>query len=235
MPKLGCFFLTLGVFIGGCALVSSGIASDINITDTYSVRSVGGVVYYSKLEQSGCTTSLNFRKGGSAINLAYGECNIEKGELETVKQIAGSFANIVDDNKLGSIFRERKYLTLNISWKISHWPLINAVNVSESWPTNLSAEYKDGSLNGDEFRVKYKGLLQKEILKETVYLPFVDSVKKMGCSISLSDDFADPLFLPGKSLTKSKLIKWGVYRSDEVNKVMYPFIKGSVKFDFLCK
>ena len=229
------FFLLFFSISCNYLLANTSFANDVKHISQYGTYSSGGTTHYSKMELSGCVTSVSLRDSSLLVNLTYGNCDIEKDRLESVGQISDSFVNIIRHYKLATVLSGKKNLAINVSWKVSHWPLINAVNASDSWPNNIFDQASSDSLANEEFRERYKGLLKKEILNESAYFPFVGAAEKLGCSIALSDNFADPLFVKGKGLTKSMLVKWGVYSSDEATKQVYPLIKGSIEFDIVCQ
>lgn len=232
--RIGYFFISLCFSTHSGSLISSTIASDKSI-NTYSSYSNNGMTSYLKSEGSGCVSRLEFRNHSSSVTLLYSGCDTGKDNLESADEIANSFLDIINYYNLEDVFKERKYLTINISWKISHWPIINAINTSDSWPKNIFDELYLSSTDENEIRIMYGELLKKEILRESVYLPFVISVEKFGCNMAISDDFADPLIIHGKKIMKDNLIKWGVFDHEEAKKDVYPLIKGPIEFSYSCQ
>jgi len=219
----------------GCENV---FALDVDIEGSnspYSIFSDEISTSYSKLELSGCTTEITLNNDSPVLQLTYGECDIAKGHVESVSNVADSFLSIVKDHDLRPMIFQRKNLYLNFVWKVSHWPLIETANRSKSWPENIMNDLNyNNNQNRTKFIEEYKKLVEDEILKETAYLPFIHAMEKLGCSIALSDNFADPVFASRGIITRDKLIKWNVFSAGEVSKAVYPSLKGYVSFKYEC-
>jgi hypothetical protein len=199
-------------------------------------RMVDGITQrYAKVEPSGCSTTLKSRADSFVIDLTYdGACEGIDDKRESVAEVARSFAQIVSVNGLGDAIRSKKMLSINYVWRVSHWPLIDFVNRDRGWPTNifksLRAEYPDREIRYS----KYKNILRSRILQQEVYYPITTSLRGIGCRVELSQDYADPIFLDKKNITGGKLVEWGLYTSEQVNKDVYPLIKGPIFFTIDC-
>ncbi len=203
----------------------------------YSYKLIGDTKYYSKLEPSGCYTKIILSQNRDMVGLLYGDkCNTGHLELENVRIVADSLIDIIAYFKLAKVVKSKNMLFINYLWKISHWPLINTINEDDTWPKDFSLHYKKSysELKQRDIKNKFRESLQNKILESTVYFPFVDTMNKVGCNLTLAKDYADPIYFDKKYLTKKELIKWGIYTSLQAKKDIYPLIKGPVGFNMNC-
>lgn len=196
----------------------------------YSQKTEGIFQSYRKLEPSGCTTQLALIPKWSMIRISYlGAC--VKPE-ESTTEIVQSLHDIVANFQLTDSIKTMRQMEVDITWKVSHWPLLQLLNNDPDWPNNASSYFARKS--GDPKIKKYIELMRSKLLAADVYGPFLSFMTAQGCSTTLKPYYADPLY-PGKdSISKQQLIKWGVYTSEQAHKTVYPNIIGFVGFKFSC-
>ncbi|MEJ2613070.1 MAG: hypothetical protein P8179_24200 [Candidatus Thiodiazotropha sp.] len=163
-------------------------------------------------------------------------CEAAKTELELVFDVANSFIEIVEENKLKDDLKERKILAVNYIWKIPHWPIIESINNDSAWPNNIFKTLSDEYPDDDERYLKYIEILRSKILEQNVYYPFIKAMQKIGCLADVQEYYADPIFMGGKFVIKKEdLIEWGVYTTEQAKKEIYPYFKSSITFLIDCQ
>ncbi len=199
--------------------------------------SKGKIDSYTKKEKSGCITRLSLSPSSISINLTYGGvCQPDSTQLETTQEILNSFGELVHYFNLKTNIRSKDYFTINLHWKVSHWPLIKFINEDETWPSNISKFLMSNYENKKERYTAYKDILKSKVLASQVYLPVIDSMKQLGCVTELSEYFADPIFpIDKENITREQVIKWGIFRVQAANKEIYPSIKGAIEFNVKCQ
>lgn len=203
-------------------------------TNIFGKQKTGALIYYSKSEPSGCVTELRVKQNSKSMDLVYGYCEAKREKLESVGDISRSFLDIVKHNMIEDEIKNKNMLTVNIAWKIAHWPLIDYINKDDRWPQNILQYLNDKYVDISERREVYKQILQDELLEKDVYLPILYLFKDYGCKVSLSKDFIDSFNIENQVVSRSKIVKWGVFEEGSVTKDFYPLIKGSVVFDVSC-
>lgn len=232
MNRLHILLLLLMLACIACADPSRSDASSVSM---YGKKNDREMTYYFKREISGCVTELRLNENWSSIDLIYGDmCDVASDKLDSVADIAASFESIVRHFSLGDIVKSKETLTIDIGWKVSHWPLIKHINENKAWPGDifhsLRLEYPDKKTR----HKKYKNVLRNEIMQKKVYFPFVVSMQQLGCQLSPSEYYADPIYMDSVYLSKEDLIEWGVFTSSQAKKNVYPDIKGPIIFDMVC-
>jgi len=126
-------------------------------------------------------------------------------------------------------------LSIDVAKKVSHWPLIKYINQDDLWPVNIYEHLRKQYPKKQKQIDAYKLILRTEILKPDVYLPFTRSLDTIGCSVTLSERFADPIYFgENRSIKKSELIEWDVIDFNVIRKDVYPLFNGTVDFDVVC-
>ncbi len=187
--------------------------------------------YYEKAGEGGCLYRILVRD--DAFGMSYGAlCKTELKTGVSSRKFSKQLKKIVDYFDLSKELSEAKYVRINIGGKISHEPLIRAVNNDDSWPFNypqhLAKRFADDLERSAEYRVQ----LSRIILSNEGYGAVVDMLSEIGVSVCLADDFVDPLYIISERAYSSKaLFKMGVFEGNDAKKMYYPLIKGSVMFE----
>ena len=202
--------------------------------DSFSYSFKWGVKEYSIVERSGCRTIISIGEDSSRIDIMYGgACEAIEGNPEDVSNIASSINALIFKYDLVDEFKEKSKVSINISWLLSNWPLIDFINESSWWPQDFQNKVKD-KYNKKEQVIAYRKMFEKAILDENVYGAILTVFDETGCTLTLSESFADPMNFERMSFSKDILIDLGVFSSLEAKKLVYPKIKGPVIFDLEC-
>lgn len=127
------------------------------------------------------------------------------------------------NKKISKLIANKSVIEVRFNHKISNWHIVNELNGSELWLL------KEETLTSMD---EYKKYLFSEIKKTNFTKSIKKSFLKHGCTINLSENFADSNFSKPHFIYKSDLVDWRVELSTgNINKNVFPNLKGGIFFD----
>ena len=231
MKLLLIFFISLTV-------ASHAQTGDKDIAIKFSGTVGSGEKSLVKVEPSGCRTKMSIVDRWNLLSITNDRrCKSEPSKRENAKEIADSIEQMFSVTGIKDSLQSINKVKINIGWRVNHELLLLYINNDDQWPNDIYEYSVKHSPEKSEYYHFYKEKIRQEIIKSQIYKPFISVMGKIGCSMTLAEDFTDglPFDEKHKNITRDDLIEWSVLKEEEVRKEQYPVIKNGIFFDLNCK
>lgn len=226
-------FLKLGIFTFVILyVVSHSIHAkerEVRNLDSYSFTKKWGEENYVISDQFGCKSVVRFFDSDTHFDIMSGGIDCKSSKPKNVEIIISSLKELFRKYHLKNKLFNMAGVSINLSWKVSNWPLTLYANESDKWPKEITPEISD--IKNESLRY----LFEQTILDVQVYGLFVDFFRANGCILTLNKYFSDPMNYTQMYLTNTELLKMNFFGDELVKKREYPYIQSPIIFDLKCK